>query len=464
MTRLRSQSGVTMVEVVMAVLILAIGSLAVLAAIDTGARGSYKAEQSQIAVSRAQAEMERIKSLPYSEVALTGTPSAGQQPDDPASRVAGTSYGLDRAGTTLRPLVYNGSALVAGGTVAGGTLSPTPTAFTSGDVSGTIYRYVVWVNDARCPDSLCPGAQDLKRVIVAVRLDDNAAGGDRGYQEIQADIVDPATTPVNDPVPPGGGEEGTFATFWLTDTTCNHAERRPLTGDHLTHNTLGACASGLLTGLTGGAPDLMYVEQPALDPNYPDDQQPLYDYATDVEPAQNPSSDRGLQVRKPTLDGCIFGPTILNGVPQQKIHRWVSQPVPGGPSLLLDGEATLSLWTRTIGAATHPGKICVWLFARKLNVLGVPVDTPMVNVAIPNLTWFEHSEASWPTGNWTELTVDMDFLYAAPSLLPGERLGLAIAVERAGTNGGTGLEFMYDHPSFDSRLQVKTSSTLPIFN
>jgi hypothetical protein len=39
---------------------------------------------------------------------------------------------------------------------------------------------------------------------------------------------------------------------------------------------------------------------------------------------------------------------------------------------------------------------------------------------------------------------------------------VAISVERSGTDGD-GLEFMYDHPSFDSRLQVKTSSALPIF-
>ena len=57
----------------------------------------------------------------------------------------------------------------------------------------------------------------------------------------------------------------------------------------------------------------------------------------------------------------------------------------------------------------------------------------------------------------------MNFLYAAGALLPGERLGLAISVEKGGTNPGDGLEFMYDHPSFDSRLQIKTSSVLPDF-
>jgi hypothetical protein len=135
--------------------------------------------------------------------------------------------------------------------------------------------------------------------------------------------------------------------------------------------------------------------------------------------------------------------------------------VPNNFELLLDGEATLSLWTRTLNGASHTGRICVFLFARKLDALGMPVDVPMANQDITDATWFPHEEANWPRGDWTEISVDMDFLYAAGKLLPGERLGLAISVEKNGTNPGDGLEFMYDHPSFDSRLQVKTSSILP---
>ena len=37
--------------------------------------------------------------------------------------------------------------------------------------------------------------------------------------------------------------------------------------------------------------------------------------------------------------------------------------------------------------STHQGKICVWLFKRRLNVLGVPIDTPFVNADLSGLTW-----------------------------------------------------------------------------
>ena len=272
--------------------------------------------------------------------------------------------------------------------------------------------------------------------------------------------------PVDNPVPPGTGDEGTFATFWLTDTPCDEPERLPLTGNHATHNTLGTCDDGMLTGLTGGAPDLMYVEQPFLDPNYPDDQQPLYDYSTDVEPPTGGDADKGLQLRRPsalTGNGCALNVPPLESTPHQKMHRWLAPPIPDDLELLLDGEATLSLWTRTIDGGVYPGRICVWLFIRRLNALGVPVDTPVVNQQVSNLTGFPGGQANWPSAGYEPVTVEMDFVSAAENLLAGEQLGVAISVERSGT-GGDGLEFMYDHPSFDSRLQVKTSSALPIFD
>lgn len=458
------QQGFTVIEVVIAALILMIGSLAMLGVVDASTRNNLRAEQSQVVVNQLQAELERIGQLPFAEVAMTAAPATSADPDDPSWRVSGSQFALERSGTDLRPLVVNGSQLAGGGTVTGGTLSPGSTPFQSGDVSGTIRRYVVWINDTKCPETLCPGTQDLKRVVVAATVTNTASGGERSYQELHTDIVDPDVNPVTDSVPPGTGEEGTFATFWLTDTPCNQTQRQQLEGEHATHNTLGTCSEGLETGDEPGAPDLMYTLPPALDPDLPPDQQPLYDYANDVEPEVGAGSDRGLQIRHSGLPGCVYSHSLENGVPSQKVHRWLSPPIPTGRELLLDGEATLSLWTRTLNGAQHPGRICAFLFARKQNVQGEPVDVLMANQEISGAEWFPHEEASWPRANWTELGVPMSFSYPAGSLFPGERLGVALSVERGGTNPGDGLEFMYDHPSFDSRLEIETSSDLPIFD
>ena len=461
------EAGFTLVEVVVAAMLLVLVSLSLLSTVDASRRASFRAEQSQVLVNQLQAELERIKQMGYSKIALTAMPASSTSPSDPGWRISGTSFALGREGIDLRPLVVNGTSLAGGGTVSGGTISSDPVAFESGDITGTMRTYVVWIDDPKCPDALCPGAQDLKRVVVTGSLDNTPSGGSRSYQELQTDIVDPDVSPVEDPVPPGGGDEGSFATFWLTDTTCDHTTRQSLAGDHLTHNTLGTCGEpgeGMKTGDTPGAPDLMFFDPPPLAQDLPPDQQPLYDYSTDVEPVTGEANDRGLQIRHSGLPGCVFSPSIVDGTPGQKVHRWVSPPIPNNLQLLLDGEATLSLWTRTLNAAEHPGRICVFLFARKLNLQGQPVDVMMANQDIVDATWFPHEEETWPRENWAEISIPMDFVYAGSALLPGERLGLAISVEKSGTNPGDGLEFMYDHPSFDSRLQVKTSTLLPIFD
>ncbi|MGI9021182.1 MAG: type IV pilus modification PilV family protein [Solirubrobacterales bacterium] len=472
MRALGREHGFSIVEAMIASLLLIIGGLAVLTAVDTAARTSFRAEQSQVQINALQDEIERIRQLPYGQVALTSLPTHSADQSNPAWRASGTTFALDRGGTDARPLVYEGASLEAGGAVAGAAVSPGPSPFDAGDVSGEMYRYVVWVNDNTCPASLCPGTQDMKRVIVASLLDDTASGGERIYQEVHADIVDPDAERVDNALPPEN-EAGSAWQFWLTDTPCNQDQRQPIVAQHPSHNTLSTCDRGLGTGTTAGAPDLMFTEAPPLDPAHPPDDQPLFDYATDVEPAVDPLGDRGLQMRVPSglegQTGCL--PLNLAELTESnmhlKTHRWLSPAIPSGYSILLDGRGTLSLWTQTISGAVHPGKICAYLFTRQLNALGVPVDTPVANLDDPLAgDHFPYSQASWPSGNWSQIKVPMHFAAAnggAVRLLPGTRLGLAIAVHRNATLPGEGLQFNYDTPSFDSRLELETTSLLPSF-
>jgi hypothetical protein len=431
---------------------------------------------------RLQEQMEAVKQLPFDEIAMTGLPPDAADHNNPNWRVNGTNYAVERNGTGLSAMAYNGGSLYPSGTLSGGAVPPTnpeapttsgpfPTRFTSGDVVGTVYRYVVWRNDPNCSDALCPGTQDLKRIIVGVTLDDTASGGARTYQELQADVVDPEVTPVDNAAPPGGGGSK-FWNFWLTDTPCNYNTRQLLTGHHDTHNTLGACGAGVTTGPAAGAPDLMFTEPPEIDDAFEDDEQPDYDYSTDVEPSSNPDQDSGVQVLKPSQNGCtlsnsvggvpgVLQPPSTETSPRWKVHKWVSPAIPSGYDILLNGTGTLTLWSQTVNGAVHPGKICVYLFTRENDP--DPVDTPAVNQAPSELNqpYFTATKSAWPAGTWDEVKVPLSF--TALNISPGERLGVAIAVERQNTTGD-GLQFMYDHPSFDSYLQVQTDSLLPLFN
>ena len=126
--------------------------------------------------------------------------------------------------------------------------------------------------------------------------------------------------------------------------------------------------------------------------------------------------------------------------------------------MTLLGNGTLNLWTQSVSAAAYPGKICVWLFERHSNAHGAPVDTPAIDPA--------HREPHLLHVLRDHLADRLDRaphpLRASPlgNLGPNSRLGLAIQVEKAGTSGG-GMQFLYDEPSFDSRLELKTQSVLP---
>ncbi len=473
-TRLAAEDGISIVEVVVAALILVIVGLGVLSMGDAATRNTYRAEQSQVLANRLQAELEHIRQLPYGEVALTAAPATSSSPTSPANRVSGGTFALNRDGSDPKPLLYNGGTTPGGAPIASGALVSGPEDFTSGDVHGQIYRYVVAPGaPANCVD--CTG-DDLKRVIIAIELDPTGSGGTRTYQEIQSEISDPEKLS-KDGLPGGGGPGGdTIATFWLTDTPCNQTARQGLTGNHASHNTRGVCADGVRTGSTKGSPDLMFNEQP---PDQDAGDGTLYDYATDVEPVVNPNADIGLNLIKPTTNSCLLNAPLLSQLDfpvlssetnkQLKTHIWLSNPLNTGFKLLTAADASLQLWTKAINEASYSGKICIWVFKRvtALNLLGqtITVDVPAVNLDPPlvNAAYFAYSKATWPT-SWTEIAVPMRFIWATDALsglnIVGQpRLGLAIQVERAGTSG-SGLEFMYDHPSFESRLEVQSSTSI----
>jgi Tfp pilus assembly protein PilV len=494
----RAEAGFTVIEVVVAALLLAISALAILGLVDSASRSNYRAQQSQVVSDRLQQEMESIKQLPYAQVALTAAPAPSNDPTSPNSRVSGAQFNVDRTGAVSDwNLVYNGGhSNETGGALPTcsadpskcGKLDPGPTPFQSGNVKGQIYRYVVWEPQAGCTNCAHEASSDsyngqqvewFKHVVVAITLDQTASGGIRSYQEIQGDVGNPDQGLGTGS---GGGTSNNTAqpwTFWLTDTPCSLSSRQSVTADHPTHNTLGGCNDGPQTGGTAGAPGLMLTQAGPFDNGVPDSQAPLYDYATDVEPAQNPDQDKGVQATVPanTIGGgsCLTDISsssslqTLGPTPQFYLHKWLSPQIPSGSgTVTLDGRAELDLWTQTINGALQPGKICIWVFSRSVSG-GTVSDTLAVNPAT-GTPYFTYSRTSWDRSQWVENDIPLNL--RAPGggsvqIPQGSRLGVAIAVERQGTCpasgscSGAGLQFMYDHPTYDTRLVVDTHSQLP---
>ena len=110
--REESQGGFTLIEVVIAIFLLMLGSLTILSLVDASARNNYRVEQSQVAVNQLEAELERIKQLPYAEVALASAPaSSGDREKTGLARERGpvrARTGWNRPASARRERIHAG--------------------------------------------------------------------------------------------------------------------------------------------------------------------------------------------------------------------------------------------------------------------------------------------------------------------------------------------------------------------
>jgi prepilin-type N-terminal cleavage/methylation domain-containing protein len=450
--RMGREDGFTLIEVLIAALILVIGSFAAFGLLRAAALNNQRAKATQVALDRAQQELEVLRGLPDEQLALTEPPPPSSNPKDPGYRVVSGTFYLNRNRTGEHPeLVVKNGSLYGGGFITAGSVDPGPTPFTSGNVKGKIYRYIVWRNDASCPESTCPGTQDYKQVVVAVRLDKAVnQASEQGYVEVQSTFINPKDSAKNDPIPGGNGVT-TAQQFFLSDTRCSPSgstTRQEVVESHTLHNTLGSCAS-----TNGTAPDALVLGAPP-DPYPGDPTQPLeYDYSTDYPLSVISAAAKGIQLRRDDSSGCHEIPTGTS-VPQWQVHRWVTDPM--ASQLKMSERVTLVIKTRAINETGYTGSLCIYLFDRA-EPKGVPEDSYFLNKQTGTKGWsWSPSSSQWPR-EWFEIQVPMLFNGPYP-LEPGHRLGLALSVN--GKTGGDAVSLMYDHPSFRARLEVETPTPI----
>ena len=460
---MRREEGFTIVEMLVTALVVAFGAAAVFGLLTAATKNTQRAKWTQVALDRAQHELEELHGIPDEELALTLPASHYASPLHPGYRVSGGNFALKREPVAeYQRLAVNGETLQVGGKLENGAVDPGPEPFTSGDVTGEIYRYVVWRDD---PASTTRW-QDYKQIVVAVKLDTaNNQSGERGYVEVQSNFTDPNESGANDP-PPGTEEELTGQQFYLSDTPCadgGETTRQEITSDHLLHNTLGVCADGATVGDTPGAPDVLLLSGPPdSSPGDPSDP-PLYDYSDDFYLEPTPDTDRGVQIRVDQSALCHYVPTSSQN-PESRVHRWVTDPV--AEDFEMSGEATLEFYSRTLNDDLYTGTVCVFLFIRHES--GSPpsgTDTMLVNKNGGTQYWTytpkqETFNGFWPRKFWATLRLGMTIDQAPISIPAGDRLGIALSVERANTVPADAIPIMYDHPLYPTRVEVETTTPI----
>lgn len=419
------EAGFALVEVLVALVVLLIGVFATFQILDLSTRAGYSAQRNQVAVNKAQREMEALRRLDYKQVALTGSPAACGDANLPCSRVGGSSFDLEKSpsATDLAPLATDAT---------GGTVNPGPETFSVGKITGRVYRYVVFRDDPACAVT-CPGTEDYKRVVIAIKLDGSPLTGTaKSYIEVQSDFTNPHEGVLGEEAPnnPNPGQTTTAQQFWLYDTPCT-SDVRSDPSSHDTHNTAGDCSDSKTPDLMGNVvPPDSAPDDPALPA--------LNNYAQEIA-----GGGEGLRMAEHT--GCDPSETD-----PQRIHRWVTKKF--AADFAMTGKISFAFYTRTVGAAAA-GSICVRL-ARRQYVDGSPVDQTIATK--------DFALGAWPAeaDGWTALSFTIDFssLSAADrTLAAGERLLFGLFVKQ---ESDADLQFMYDHPDFASRLEIQTSTPL----
>jgi len=146
---LGDERGFSLVEMMAALTLIAVGFFALIGTASTGARMLAEAKQRQSASEIASRELEHLRNIPYDDVALGGTLARATDQDDPDWWLHddGSSYDHDQNGS-YETLIMGGSIEHATDTSVGTT-----------DLR--IYRYVTWVDDPAVA-----GTQDYKRLVL----------------------------------------------------------------------------------------------------------------------------------------------------------------------------------------------------------------------------------------------------------------------------------------------------------
>jgi prepilin-type N-terminal cleavage/methylation domain-containing protein len=190
--RSHSEAGFTLVEVMVAALILVIGLLGVFVSLDAASHLDTTSRRQQVALTQAEQAMEQLKAVPYAQLALSSAPShandtsTGKVPSVPNYWVSTSGGKLiipgdfnDKTSGTLSGTPAAGEPLITGGSAAPSTRCASGQACAPVDgLDFTVYRYVTQEDECTQLLSLCNISllqsllnQYAKRVTVAVVVD-----------------------------------------------------------------------------------------------------------------------------------------------------------------------------------------------------------------------------------------------------------------------------------------------------
>jgi Tfp pilus assembly protein PilE len=397
---IRQEQGFTLIEVLVAASIVIVGVLTTFTALDSARRLTLVAERQTSMAHRAQQELERVKSLPYGQIALTGSSSSWSSTaggytyvNTSAANCPGSSSGSaptyqpdysSGGSTATESLVINGCSYTLNGTtstLSGGTIAPV-TAWTDGRFSGNVYDFITWTADPTCsqgssPGAICSTSNDYKRITVVVTItggtqpshpaiasgyiaDPNATPPGAPSNSQQNPITSPTTTCTNSQgqtVPCSNTLNGTPIQYFLSGTPVGGTVSPPSCSGNNVHHTVAS----VLT--TPPSPDQLVTALPtgACTDGSGNPITPCY--ALDVGCGSN--GGEGLPFVPTGSSTCGTAPSD-----NTKTHSWLTPAVPAGSTVNLNGTGGMTSYIQSDTGASVSATVCVGLYIVPGTVLG----------------------------------------------------------------------------------------------
>jgi len=190
-SRARVEEGIGLIEVLVAGLVVTVGLLALIGAFNGARRLTLLSERRTAMAHRAQLELERLQTYPYSELAMISKPAHSVEKTNPdyfvnyASPVKCTSepcFAWNSINTSEEESLImaskEGVDCAAKEEAGCGIVATSPTGrecskyvgaceWKDGLVEGSVYDFVTWHTDGKCGGK-CPASANYKRLTVIV--------------------------------------------------------------------------------------------------------------------------------------------------------------------------------------------------------------------------------------------------------------------------------------------------------
>lgn len=510
MERLRTQDGMTLVEVLVAMLVLTVGIISMVSMFDGARKLTLAAERRESIAHLAQRELERLQSVPYDELAMATKPAhesipaadttteeqenfIHEHPDyyvDYASPVTCTEvetagcFAVDvKEPTTEESLVVtkSGEKCPVSTTTEKecGVVSASPTGvecsevnpfgaceWTDGRLKGDVYDFVTYHKDPACKTEC---EKSYKRVTVVVTV--NVPAGSRVPTPVRVSTMIPnPTASKENPAKSAAtkctnakGEEvsctqalekGTARTFFLHDVEVEAVEKSSYEAAESAAETEKGHFTHTTVGPAPAHPDFM--------DSTPTTRTSLYDYSKDQDGLGYTYDTNEYGGRQVVADVACNSETALTTTGTEpskteaaKGEMWVTSKL--ASTYKLTGAGGLTIFTQTINGAAEPNlRLCLGVY----DVPGEIKELWSSAATSPKLIGFyEYTPlTAWPT-KMSQLSFvfpELKFVNADKTVEAGHRLGFRVWPTDANGKTGENISLAYDTMLQPSSLQLNT--------